>query len=155
MFAAALRDLLTNGRAKDRNIVICGPANSGKTTILNPITTIFDAFTNPSSSKYAFAVAEETEVIFINGLRWSPDMISCQEFLNFLKGQNVHLAASKSNFAVDTYIFVVMYQYLQQVFHRYELLVAVQILKVKTLSWILDGNCFTLLIKFLILNKKM
>ena len=96
-----MRDLLTNGRRKGRNIIIYGPANSGKTSILNPITTIFDAFTNPSSSKYAFVGAEKAEVIFMNDLRWSPDMISWQEFLNLLKGQNVHLAAPKSDFAED------------------------------------------------------
>ena len=101
VFAAALWDLLTNGRGKGRNIIIYGPANSGKTSILNPITTIFDAFTNPSSSKYAFVGAEKAEVIFMNDLRWSPDMISWQEFLNLLKGQNVHLAAPKSHFSED------------------------------------------------------
>ena len=55
VFAAALRDLLTNGRGKGRNVVIYGPENSVKTSILNPITTIF--FTNPSSSRYAFVGA--------------------------------------------------------------------------------------------------
>ena len=39
----------------------------------------------------------------MNDLRWSPDMISWQEFLNLLEGQNVHLAALKSHFAEDTY----------------------------------------------------
>ena len=102
VFAAALRDLLTNGRGKGRNIIY-GPTNSGKTTILNPITAIFDAFTNPFSSKYAFVGAEKAEVIFMNDLRWSPDMISWREFLNLLEGQNVHLVAPKSHFAEDTY----------------------------------------------------
>ena len=40
----------------------------------------------------------------MNDLRWSPDMISWQEFLNLLEGQNVHLAAPKSHFAEDIYI---------------------------------------------------
>ena len=100
VFTAALRDLLTNGRGKGRNIIIYGPANSGKTSILNPITTIFDAFTNPFSSKYAFVGAEKAEVILMNDLRWSP----WQEFLNLLEGQNVHLEAPKSHFAEDMYI---------------------------------------------------
>ena len=76
VFAASLRDLLTNGRGKGTYIIIYGPANSGKTSILNPITTIFDVFTNPCSSKYAFVGAEKAEVIFMNDLQWSPDMIS-------------------------------------------------------------------------------
>ena len=102
VFAAALRDLLTNGRGKGTYIIIYGSANSGKTSILNPITTIFDVFTNPS--KYAFVGAEKAEVIFVNDLRWSPDMISWQEFLNLLEGQIVHLAAPKSHFSEDIYI---------------------------------------------------
>ena len=69
--------------------------------ILNPITIVFNAFTNPSSSKYAFVGAEKSEVIFMNDLRWSPDMISWQEFLNFLEGQDVHLAAPKSHISED------------------------------------------------------
>ena len=104
VFAAALRDLLTNGRGKGRYIITYGPANSGKTSILNAITTIFDVFTNPCSSKYAFVGAEKAEVIFMKDLQWSPDMISWQVFLNLLDGQNVHLAAPKSHFSEDMYI---------------------------------------------------
>ena len=104
VFAETLWDLLTNGRGNGRNIIIYGPAYSEKTTILNPITTIFDAFTNPSNSKYAFVGADKAEFIFMNDLRWSPDMISWQEFLNLLKGQNVYLAAPSFHFAEDIYI---------------------------------------------------
>ena len=41
----------------------------------------------------------------MNDLQWSPDMISWQEFLDLLEGQNVHLAAPKSHFTEDIYIF--------------------------------------------------
>ena len=37
-FATALRELLEQGRSKFRNIMICGPANSGKTFLPNPLT---------------------------------------------------------------------------------------------------------------------
>ena len=40
VYAAALPDLLTNGRGKGRNSIIYGPANSKNTPILNPITTV-------------------------------------------------------------------------------------------------------------------
>ena len=40
----------------------------------------------------------------MNDLQWSPDMISWQEFLNLLEGQNVHLAAPKSHFADNIYV---------------------------------------------------
>lgn len=104
VFADALRDLLINGRGKGRPVMIYGPANSGKTSILNPLNTIFDTFTNPASSKYAFVGVEKAEVIFMNDFRWSPEMIPWQEFLNLLEGQNVHLAAPKSHFAEDIYL---------------------------------------------------
>ena len=102
-----MRDLITNGRGKGRNIILYDPGNSGKTPILNAITTIFDSFANPSSSKYAFVGAEKAEVIFMNDLQWSPDLISWQEFLNLLEGQNVNLASPTLQ---KTYIFVVMYK---------------------------------------------
>ena len=91
-------------KGKGRNIIIYGPENSGKTSILNPITTIFDAFYNPFSSKYAFVGVEKPEVMFINDFQWSADMISWQEFLNFVQDQNFHLAASRSHFAEEVYI---------------------------------------------------
>ena len=73
--------------------------------IQNPITAIFGAFTNPPNSKYAFFGAEKGEVTLMNDLRWSPDMISWQEFLNLLGDENVHMAAPKSHFVEDIYIF--------------------------------------------------
>ena len=42
-----------------------------------------------------------SEVMFLNDLRWVPDMISWPEFLNLLEGQTVHLAAPKTHFAQD------------------------------------------------------
>lgn len=65
----------------------------------NPITTIFDTFTNPSSSKYAFIGAGKAEIIFMNDFKWLPEMIYLQGFLNLSEEQNVHLAVPKSHFA--------------------------------------------------------
>lgn len=101
VFAEAVRSLLQQGRGKNRNILIVGPANCGKTFLLNPLTRIFKVFVNPSSSKYAFVGVEENEVIFLNDLRWNQEMIPWQEFLNLLEGQTVHLAAPKTHFAKD------------------------------------------------------
>ena len=52
-FQQAVINLLTKGRGKYRNIMIIGPANCGKTFILNPITKIFTTFSNPASSSFA------------------------------------------------------------------------------------------------------
>ena len=62
--------------------------------MLNPITTDLGT--------------EETEVLFMNDLLWSPDMISLQEFLNLLKGHNIHLQLPSITLQ-KTYIFVMMY----------------------------------------------
>ena len=35
IFTTAIKDLLQNGRSKFRNVMICGPANSGKTFLLS------------------------------------------------------------------------------------------------------------------------
>lgn len=101
VFAEAVRDLLQNGRGKGRNILITGPTNCGKTFLLSPLTLIFKSFTNPSSVKYAFVGVQECEIMFLNDLRWTPEMIPWSEFLNLLEGQTVHLAAPKTHFAQD------------------------------------------------------
>jgi len=101
VFAGAIRNLLEKGRGKNRNLLITGPANCGKTFLLNPLTKIYDAFVNPASGKYAFVGVEQKAVVFLNDLRWNQEMIPWQEFLNLLEGQTVHLAAPKTHFAED------------------------------------------------------
>ena len=54
VFADNVRELLRNGRSKNCNLIITGPSNCVKIFILNPLNTIFNTFTNPSSCKYAF-----------------------------------------------------------------------------------------------------
>ena len=85
VFGEAIRTLLELGRGKNRNILLVGPANCGKTFLLNPLTEIYDTFLNLSSSKYAFVGAENKEFIF----------------LNLLEGQSVHLGAPKPHYARD------------------------------------------------------
>ena len=103
-FAEAIRTLLEFSQGKNHNILVVGLANCGKTFLLNPFTVIYDTFLNPSSSKYAFVGAENKELIFLNDLRWSQEMIAWQEFLNLLEGQSVHLAAPKTHYARDILI---------------------------------------------------
>ena len=104
VFADAVRNLLENGRGKNRNILIIGPANCGKTFLLNPLNMIYRTFVNPAGSKFAFVGAQDKELIFLNDLRWNPDMIPWQDFLNLLEGQKVHLAAPKTHYAEDIFI---------------------------------------------------
>ena len=62
MFAAAIRELLEKGRGKYRNVMIVGPADCGKTFILNPLNELFQTFTNPATTSYAWVGSENAEV---------------------------------------------------------------------------------------------
>ena len=51
-FSEVVRELLIKGRGKYRNLMLTGPANCGKTFLLNPLTFIFNTFCNPASCTY-------------------------------------------------------------------------------------------------------
>ena len=53
VFAEALQDLMINGRGKNQNIFIAGPANCVKTFLISPLQNIFKTFSNPSNDEYA------------------------------------------------------------------------------------------------------
>ena len=101
VFAAALFDLLQKGRGKHRNVMVVGPADTGKTFILNPLSKVFSgAFCNLCSSRFAWIGAEEADVIFLNDYRWRPEQISWQDFLRLLEAdQVVHLPAPMNTHA--------------------------------------------------------
>ena len=63
-FGNAVEDLLRKGRGKYRNIMLTGPANRGKTFLLNPLNSIYKTFTNPASTSFAWVGAEQAEVLF-------------------------------------------------------------------------------------------
>ena len=69
VFADNVRELLREERGKNCNLIITGRSNCRKTFILNPLNTIFDTFTNPSSCKYAFVGVEKKELMLLNDLR--------------------------------------------------------------------------------------
>lgn len=101
VFAEALRKLMLKGRGKHRNIMIIGPANCGKTFLLQPLSTIFRVFANPAENKYAWLEAVDAEIIFLNDFRWSKEMIAWKELLLLLEGQPVHFPAPKNIYAKD------------------------------------------------------
>lgn len=100
-FSNCVKELLVKGRGKFRNIMLTGPANCGKTFLLNPLNKIFKSFTNPASTSFAWVGAENAEVVFLNDFRWSPQIIAWHDLLLMLEGQLVHLPAPKSHFAHD------------------------------------------------------
>ena len=74
-FANAVCVLLEEGRGKYRNILLRGPANCGKTFLLNPLNQVFKTLTNPATTTFAWVGAETAEVIFLNDFRWSTQII--------------------------------------------------------------------------------
>ena len=93
VFCDAIIKLLVMGRGKGRNIYINGPANCGKTFILDPLRHIFDTFLSPATCSYAWLGVEDKELIFLNDFRWSPTIIPWTDFLLLLEGHIVHFAA--------------------------------------------------------------
>ena len=51
-YATAIRQLLSQGRGKHRNVIIVGPSNAGKTFMLKPLQTVFKGyiFQNPETT---------------------------------------------------------------------------------------------------------
>ena len=103
-FAAALRTLLSKDRGKLRNILLVGPTNCWKIFLLQSLCNVFKTFCDPAGDKFAWVGSEEAEIILINDLRWSPELIQWDDFLRLLEGQKVHLPATKNNFAKDVSI---------------------------------------------------
>lgn len=81
--------------------MLTGPANCGKTFLLNPLNKVYHTFTNPASTSFAWVGAENAEIIFLNDFRWSPQIIAWHDLLLLLEGQQVNLPAPKSHFAKD------------------------------------------------------
>ena len=100
-FAQCVLELLEKGRGKYRNTMIAGIANCGKTFLLNPFNKIFNTFSNPASTSFAWVGAEKAECIFLNDFRWSPSVIQWHDFLLLLEGQLVHLPAPKTHYTRD------------------------------------------------------
>ena len=100
-FTEAVRNLHAKGRGKYRNILLNGPANCGRTFILNPLNSIFHTFSKPATTRFAWVGAQDCEVIFLSDFRWSEKIIPWHDLLLLLEGQTVHLPARKSHYVED------------------------------------------------------
>ena len=74
-FARSVLNLLKKGRGKHQNLMLVGPANCGKTFLLEPLKDIYKIFANPAQDKYCWVGAEEAEVMFLNELEEILDVI--------------------------------------------------------------------------------
>ncbi len=100
-YAEALRQCLTVGRRKHNNLMLVGPASSGKTFLLKPLLTLIPTvFSNPPGSQFGWMGAEHSNLIFLNDLRWKPPgpphggNIAWHAFLNLLEDFEVTLPAA-------------------------------------------------------------
>ena len=100
-FSGAIKDSLTQGRGKKRNILITGPANCGKTFIFQPLRVIYKVFLNPATGSFAWVGVEDAELIYLNDFRWNEKIISWQDLLRLLEGDSVHFPAPKTHYAKD------------------------------------------------------
>lgn len=100
-FATAVHTSLNQGRGKYRNIIITGPCDCAKTFLLNPLNIIYKTFTNPATASFAWVGVEDSEIIFLNDFRWSPQIIPWHNLLLLLEGQLVRFPAPKTHYAKD------------------------------------------------------
>ena len=103
MFTGLVRQFMIYWRRGEENTetILVGPANCGKTFLLNPLNKIFRTFTNPASGSFAWIGAENAECIFLNDFRGCEKLIPWHDLLLMLEGQVVHLPAPKTHFARD------------------------------------------------------
>ena len=96
-----MRELLTLRRGKYRNMIIVGPSNCSKILLLKRLESIFKTFANPAPVKYTWAGAGNSEIIFLNDFRCSPELIEWNILLLLLEGDQVRLPAPKNHFPCD------------------------------------------------------
>jgi len=66
------------------------------TFLLQPLCDLFKVVQNPARDKFGWVGADDTEIILINDLRWSADLIQWDDFLRLLEVQTVNLPAPKT-----------------------------------------------------------
>ena len=107
-FGVALRECLTLGRGKFRNILLVGPTNCAKSFLLKTLKAIFNKadklFENPSNDKFAWVGADKASIILLQDYRWNRESIPWKDLLLLLEGECVKLPTPKNLFAEDIVI---------------------------------------------------
>ena len=101
LFRTAVNELLLRGRGKNRNLLLTGPTNCGKSFLLNPLKVIYRTFCNPATGTFAWVGVENAECILLNDFRWSAQIIPWHDLLLMLEGDVVHLPAPKTHYSTD------------------------------------------------------
>ena len=66
--------------------MIVGAANCGKTFLLNPLNVIYNTFSNPACTSFAWVGAEKAELLFLNDFPWSSSVIQRHDFFASSRG---------------------------------------------------------------------
>ena len=81
LFRTVVNELLLRGRGKNRNLLLTGPTNCGKSFLLSPPKVIYRIFCNPATGTFAWVGVENAECILLNDLRWSAQIIPWHDLL--------------------------------------------------------------------------
>lgn len=106
-FSTYLRELLTEGRGKWRNLMLIGDSNCAKSFMFKPLKEIFGkkkVFENATNDKFTWVGADKAKIILLQDFRFDRAMISWNNLLLLLEGETVKLPAPKNHFASDVEI---------------------------------------------------
>jgi hypothetical protein len=99
-FLDALRDPLKDGRLKGNTVMLVGPANCGKSSLLKGLGSIFKVFRKPESSSNApLAQLGDFEVVVWDDLRYNPGRTGNSQGIKIDQG-TMHLWLEGSDFVV-------------------------------------------------------
>jgi len=101
LFHTAVNELLLRGQAKNRNLLLTGPINCGKSVLLHPLKVIHRTFCNTATGTFAWVGVENAECILLNEFRWSVQIIPWHNLLLMLEGDVVHLPTPKTHYSTD------------------------------------------------------
>lgn len=102
--AHCFKEALTVGRGKGINPNLVGPADCGKSFLVQPLEEIYKCFTSPTTGSFAWVELEGKEVIILNDLRWTQSLIPWDDFLRLLEGGTVQFRRPGNSYSAPLVI---------------------------------------------------
>ena len=96
-----MKELLQQGRGKERNILLTDQTKRKKTFLLRPLTEIFNGFHNPATWTIAWVGVVDKEIIFLNNFCWKRSITAWADMLLLLEGNLVHFSAPKTHYCQE------------------------------------------------------
>jgi hypothetical protein len=102
VFASAVRLSLEVGARKGTNVYLHGPANTGKSVLLAPLTHIYRTFHKPAGGgSFRLQKLEDAEIVLWNDWRFCPDIISWESLLLLGEGAPMMIPRPQNVFQGD------------------------------------------------------